>query len=189
MSWPFLYFPGDRLTGTELAAARLDGDLVEIGDAFMPADAVETPELRAASLRPLIPPATALIGPSAAWVHGATAHPPGRHCVQRISRLRINHVIDIRLTYRDHLLDIAETDTIGGLAVTTPERTLVDLARDLAAGHESVRTALEGLVQARPGLAAAAADLLARAGALHFKRPALAYLRGRAQEEVTRYTS
>ena len=42
MSWPFLYFAGDRLSLAELACARLDGDVVEIGDAYMPADAVET---------------------------------------------------------------------------------------------------------------------------------------------------
>ena len=56
MSWPFLYFADDRLSTAELASARLDGDVVEVGEAYMPADAVETRELRAASLRPMISP-------------------------------------------------------------------------------------------------------------------------------------
>ena len=66
MSWPFLYFADDRLSTAELASARLDGDVVEVGEAYMPADAVETRELRAASLRPMIPAALAVIRESAA---------------------------------------------------------------------------------------------------------------------------
>jgi hypothetical protein len=54
MASPFLYFAGERLTACELSAARLDGDVVDVGEAFMPADAVETRELRAASLRSLL---------------------------------------------------------------------------------------------------------------------------------------
>jgi hypothetical protein len=76
MSWPFLYFAGDRLSTAELARARLDGDLVEVGEAYMPTDAVETRELRAGSLRPMIPAALALTRRVAAWVHGALAEPP-----------------------------------------------------------------------------------------------------------------
>ena len=29
--WPFLYFADDRLSTAELASARLDGDVVEVG--------------------------------------------------------------------------------------------------------------------------------------------------------------
>ncbi len=73
MPWPFLYFPGDRLSRTELSAARLDGHVVEVGEAYMPADAVETRELRAGSARPWLSAALALTHESAAWVHGALA--------------------------------------------------------------------------------------------------------------------
>lgn len=64
--WPFLYFAGDRLSTAELTAARLDGDVVEIGEAFMPADAVETRELRAASLRSFVRDTLAVTHESAA---------------------------------------------------------------------------------------------------------------------------
>ena len=43
--------PDDRLSPAELSAACLDGDLVELGEAYIPADAVETRGLRAGSLR------------------------------------------------------------------------------------------------------------------------------------------
>ena len=42
MASPFLYFADDRLSLAELSAAWLDGDLVELGEAYIPADAVET---------------------------------------------------------------------------------------------------------------------------------------------------
>ena len=42
MASPFLYFADDRLSRAELSAACLDGDLVELGEAYIPADAVET---------------------------------------------------------------------------------------------------------------------------------------------------
>lgn len=179
MSWPFVYIAGDRLSLAELSGARLDGDLVELGDAYMPADAVETSELRAASLRGDIPDVLAVSRATAAWVHGALADAPGRHRVQRVSRLRINHVIDHRLLYRDQVLPADAVERIGGLWVTTPARTLGDLARDLQRG-EDVRAAVEALAAWRPGLPADAADLLEAGPRAHYRRGAVAYLRALA---------
>jgi len=183
---PFLYFAGERLSQAELAAARLDGHLVEIGDAYMPADAVETPELRAGSLRALVSPALALTRASAAWIHGALSDPPVRHAVQRLSRLRIHHVIDSRLSYRDYLLREEDVIVLGGVGVTTPPRTLADLVRDMHAGEDGADTVIEAMIAWSPALAAEAADCLTQGPPVHFKRPAAAYLRARAQEEVTR---
>ena len=45
MTGPFLYFPHDRLSPAELSAARLDGHVVELGEGYIPADAVETAEI------------------------------------------------------------------------------------------------------------------------------------------------
>lgn len=194
MPSPFLYFAGERLSLTELASARLDGDLVEVGDAYMPTDAVETVELRAASLRASVPDAVAVTRQSAAWVHGATPDAPVRHTVQRRSSARPHHVLDPRLAYRDQLLEAEAVVCVAGLWTTTPERTLADLVRLLCAG-EDVSSSVEALLAWRPGIAAAALRVLERGRAVHYKRPALAYLRARTeqagdgQEEVTRYTS
>ena len=62
MTSPFLFFVDDRLSLAELSAARLDGDLVELGDAFIPADAIETGALRAGSL-------TSMLGDTLAATH------------------------------------------------------------------------------------------------------------------------
>ncbi|QOC25583.1 SAM-dependent methyltransferase [Microbacterium hominis] len=190
MPWPFLYFPGDRLSRTELSAARLDGHVVEVGEAYMPADAVETRELRAGSARPWLSAALALTHESAAWVHGALAEPPVRQRVQRVTARRIPSVLDVRLVYRDVALRPEDVEVISGAAVTTPEKTLGDLVRDLCGGIDT-QGAVDALVAWRPGLARSTADAVAEGPPLHHKRAAIVYLRARAQEvraqeEVTR---
>lgn len=189
MSWPFLYFTGDRLSGAELTSARLDGDLIEVGDAYMPTDTVETPALRAASLRPRVPDALAVTRESAAWIHGAVPEAPTRHTVQRRRLLRVHQVIDARLHYRDQLLAKDSTIRIGGVWVTTLAHTLADLVRGSLAGEDTTAY-IEAILQHAPGIAARAATVLRHGPGLHYKRPALEYLRRcTAQEEVTRYTS
>lgn len=179
MSWPFLYFADERLSHAELTAARLDGDLVEVGEAFMPTDAVETRELRAASVAPLIPATVALTRASAAWVHGALAAPPARHTVQRIARTRIQ-MWGPRLSYSDLALPPEDVTYVDSLAVATAARTVADLARDLCGGDHSARRVIDALLGWRPALAADGAAWLEGARPVHFKRPALAYLRARA---------
>ena len=128
--WPFLYFADDRLSTPELMAARLDGHLIEVGEGFMPADAVETRELRAASLRRVYAPGLAFTHESAAWVHGALTEVPRRHCVQRTGARRRPPLLDRRLRYRDGRLADRDVVIVSGVAVTVPERTLADLVRD-----------------------------------------------------------
>ena len=190
MPWPFLYLPGDALSATELTAARLDGDVVDVGEGFIPADAVETAELRAASLRPLLGSGLALTHASAAWVHGALGEPPARHSVQRSSERRRNAVIDARLHYRDLRVPPDEVQLIGGIPVTTPPRTLSDLVREDITAGRPVAAAAHAMAAAFPGLAASAVAALERTGPVAHKRATIAWLCRRAtQEEVTRYTS
>lgn len=129
MGSPYLFFAGDRLSSAELSAARLDGDVVEVGEGYMPADAVETAWLRAASLAPLVGDALAVTHLSAAWVYGALAEPPARHTVQRAVARRLHHVIGRRIRYRDPRIDDIDLVRIAGVPVTAPARTLADLAR------------------------------------------------------------
>ncbi|WP_244604211.1 type IV toxin-antitoxin system AbiEi family antitoxin [Microbacterium oleivorans] len=184
LMWPFLYFADDRLSTAELTAARLDGDLVEIGDAFMPADAVETRELRAASFRSVAGPHRAVTHVSAAWVHGAVPEPPLVHSLQRAGRRRATFPVDARIRFRDVALPAEDLALISGVAVTTPVRTLVDLVResiaDASPGH-----VVDAMTAWRPDLVEAALTWLERAGPVHHKRAAVAEFR-RRQEEVTR---
>ncbi|SDQ15080.1 SAM-dependent methyltransferase [Microbacterium sp. cf332] len=177
MVWPFLYSPGDRLSSAELAAARIDGDVIEVGEAFMPADAVETAELRAASLRPLVAPGLALTHETAAWVHGALPDPPARHSVQRCTERRRNHVLDHRLHYRDTRLPPADTVHLGGMPVSDPVRTLCDLVRAALSDGRAPGAAATAMTGIFPDLARAAQNSLTTSGPLPFKRLALAWLR------------
>ena len=129
MGSPFLYFIDDRLSLAELMAARLDGDVVVLGDAYIPADAVETRALRAGSLTGLLGDTLAATHLTAAWVHGVLSEPPSPHTVQRAVPRRLHHVPSRHLVYRDLAVDPADLVSIGGIRVTTPVRTLEDLCR------------------------------------------------------------
>src|SRR3546814_10427379 len=98
MASPFLYFAGSRLSQAELSAACLDGDLVPLGEGFVPADLIETTALRAASLRPVLGTSLAASHLSAAWVLGGIDDPPARHRVQRAVDRRLHHIIDRKST-------------------------------------------------------------------------------------------
>lgn len=182
--WPFLYFSDDRLSTAELTAARLDGDLVEIGDAFMPADAVETRELRAASFRTVAGLQRAVTHASAAWVHGAIDDPPRIHSLQRAGRRRAVFPVDTRIRFRDVALPTEDVVVLSGVAVTTPVRTLVDVVRDAVSGSAPT-TLVDAVLAWRPDLLDEALDWLDRAGPVHHKRAAAAELR-RRYEDVTR---
>lgn len=182
--WPFLYFAGDRLSAAELTAARLDGDLVEVGDAFMPADAVETREMRAGSFRGVAGPQRAVTHASAAWVHGAIPEPPGVHRLQRASPRRAAFPVDARIRFRDVALPPADIVVISGIPITTEVRTLVDLVRDLVSGCGSAEL-VEAMLAWRPPLLEAGLAWLEGSGPVHHKRAAHAHLRAR-QDEVTR---
>ena len=180
-----LYFPGDRLSAAELTAACLDGHLVPVGEAYMPADAVETPALRAGSIARLLAGTLAATGLSAAWIHGATDGPPARHRVQRVSTRRLHHVIDRRLEYHDTPIAAAQLILIGETWVTTPARTVADLLRSDDTTHIARRVMETCMVSASDALTA-----LDDAGRLPGKRCARQALQewiaSAGQLEVTR---
>ncbi|MFJ4252563.1 type IV toxin-antitoxin system AbiEi family antitoxin [Microbacterium sp. NPDC090003] len=124
----FLYLPGQRLTLPELTAARLDGDVVDVGEAFIPADLVEDADVRAASIAAIVQPGTAVCGPSAVWVHGACDAPPNPHHLRRAVARRIRAVQSPRVRYHDTPLPAEDLLIIGGIPITSPQRTLMDLA-------------------------------------------------------------
>ena len=148
---PFHYFPGDRLSLAELMAACLDGHLVELGEGFMPADAAETPWMRARSLVPLLGTRLAATHTTAAWIHGALADVPWRVDVQRASARRIHAVHNRRLVYRDLRLDPEDTVLIASVAVSSVQRTIADLARS-----PEHRDALDAMLTEFPAAAGAA---------------------------------
>ncbi|HOA87184.1 MAG: hypothetical protein R2732_03965 [Microbacteriaceae bacterium] len=130
----FMYFAGERLSIAELSAASLDGHLVGLGEGFMPADAIETIAMRAASLRPLLGDTMAATLLSAAWIWGALDRPPARHSAHRAVEHRLHHVLSRRLVLHDVHLAVEGRMLLGGVWVSTPLHTLIALARAATQG-------------------------------------------------------
>ena len=145
----FLFVAGGRLSQAELSAARIDGHVVEMGDAYVPADLVETADVRASTIAPLVQLGTAASGPTAAWIHGAGATPPAIHHVRRCVERRLRAVTSARLVFHDTVLPASDVQMLGGIPVSTPQRTMLDLATSLHRDPR-VRTWMERLALACP---------------------------------------
>lgn len=146
-----LYRPGERLSLPELAAARLDGHVVEVGTAYMPADTVEGADARASSIRLDIPARLGVCGPTAAWVHGAGTAPPPVHHVRRITegRFRPGRPYDVIL--HEPGMDAADASEIAGLTVSSPISTGIELALSASTDPNYERW-LRDLLMLFPGL-------------------------------------
>jgi hypothetical protein len=102
-------------------------------DAYVDALVADTPELRCAAAALVMPPAAVICRRTASWVLGFDAYAPNA----RDEALRIECVVPARLARvrRQGMWGWEETlrpediTEIGGIPVTTPTRTAVDLAR------------------------------------------------------------
>ena len=166
--------PSPRLSASELRAAVLDGEVVAIGEGFVPIDAPVTAYARAASLAPLLIDQRVVIADrSAAWVWGWGRAPAAIMTCVAITA-RIPSPDRRRLRSREVIIDDDERRMLGSVAVTAPVRTLLDLARHdpsddvialLAAGIAAHDVAPETIEAA-----------LTRRRSLSFVRPARARL-------------
>jgi hypothetical protein len=128
---PFLppVLGNDDLPLAERMAARLDGELFALGDAYCPIDVIESPALRLAAI--LAGRSTRLIAElgTAAWVWNAVDLAPPRLELCVNLRARARPQATPHATVREVVL--ADTDTVawGDYRVTSTLRTAVDLAR------------------------------------------------------------
>lgn len=124
-----ILLPSAHLSASELRAAALDGELVPVGEGFVPIDAPITAYARAASLAPLLIDERVVVADrSAAWVWGWGAAPRAVMTCVAITA-RIPSPDRRRLRTREVVIDDDERRMLGTVAVTTPLRTLLDLAR------------------------------------------------------------
>jgi len=113
----------------ELYAARLDGDLFAIDACFSPVDEIEQPRHRAAALHAGQPDRLIAEQLSAAWVWGALEVPPSHHQFCVATGARVSHSPARWMTLREVVIDAEEIVTFDDALVTSPARTVVDLAR------------------------------------------------------------
>lgn len=143
-----VFIPNSRLSASELQSAARDGELVTLGEGFVSIDAPDTPFIRAASLSPVVLDSRVIIADrSAAWVWGWGAMPPTVSTCVSIAA-RIPSPDRRRLRAREVVIADDERVTLGDIAVTSPARTLVDLARH-DAGHDLHDLLARGLRQSR----------------------------------------
>ena len=127
------------LPEAELHAAKLDGELYRIDQCFSPVDEIESRQLRARALAVTIPARLIVEQRSAAWIYGASWL-PRRHqfCADINARVRTSTLVG--LTVREVVIEVGDLVDMAGLPVTTPVRTVVDLARNcLSFGDDELR--------------------------------------------------
>ncbi|MCY7411903.1 MAG: hypothetical protein LH471_02520 [Salinibacterium sp.] len=119
----------DDLPLSELCAARLDGELFALCDGFVVVDQPDHRNQRAAAVSIGQPDRVIAEQRTAAWIWGATALPPWPHelCVGTAARVRSSG--SGWANVREVVIEPSEICMIAGLQVTTPLRTIVDLAR------------------------------------------------------------
>lgn len=113
----------------ELIALRLDGQVFLLDDCGAPIDLPTTAATRAAVLLTVMPRRMIAEQRSAAWVWGALPCLPRQHqgCVDTTARVRptLTSAVEVRQV----VIEPGDVCVLEGLAVTSPIRTAIDLAR------------------------------------------------------------
>jgi len=122
----------DELPPPVLRAAVLDGELYPVGEAFRPVDLPLDPPARAASLAGLAVHGRIIAGRTAAWVWGVGAAPALPYAVVLPHAAAVAHASPTEAEgVRVRTLRMRASDAVrlGGVPVTTPMRTAIDLLR------------------------------------------------------------
>ena len=117
------------LPEAELHAAKLDGELYPVDRCFSPVDEIDGLRNRAMALSLTVPARLIAEQRTAAWIYGALNRPPRQHqfCADISARVRPPALVAI--TVREVVIDASDLVEVAELLVTTPLRTVVDLAR------------------------------------------------------------
>jgi hypothetical protein len=136
----------DDFDPAELSAILLDGEAYRVGDTVAPLDEVPGPLVRATALAGQLPPRLIAEQHTAAWIWGAQPRPPVRHELCADISWRTRPALDALLSVREVVLRNEDTVTLGGLDVTTPLRTAIDLARFVAEWTDNETTVVRELL-------------------------------------------
>lgn len=105
------------------------GTLVRCGPGLRLAGWPETPRVRLAALAPWLTPGRVAILSTAAWVWGAARSPDHRLEFSARHRQSLDALANNRVHFRQLRLEPSELTQLGDFAVTTPERTILDVLR------------------------------------------------------------
>ncbi|TAM69966.1 MAG: hypothetical protein EPN48_06115 [Microbacteriaceae bacterium] len=126
---PDVLVPTVTLSLPELCAARLDGEVMPIDECFIAIDTADSTRARAITLRSLVGSRAIADKASALWIYGILPMPPATHtvCIDRADRSATPR--SLRVTVAQSRFHPGDLCTVGGMTVTTPLRTVYDLAR------------------------------------------------------------
>ncbi|GAA3338240.1 hypothetical protein GCM10017714_08590 [Curtobacterium pusillum] len=134
---------------SELRAAVLAGELVAVGPCWASPAEPQTASLRAAAVAwSLRDPRLIACTRTAAWIWGAVSRPPSplEACIPPQVRVHV----DAGVRLREVVIADGDALRLGGLGVTTPLRTAVDLLRSPVGGDgtfgRAESSAVEGLL-------------------------------------------
>jgi hypothetical protein len=182
-----LYFPGSPFSWAELQAMTADGLLTRLSQrGFLPPGAASTPMLRARAAAGCIPPPVrkrVVAGRmTAAWIYGC-ADEPDRLALLVDANHRVSGLRGMRgCSFHEVRLGPCDVVSLGGLMVSSPLRTALDIALHVA--PDRALPALRGFLSAPElnvplGLLVRAVEASPR---LPFKKAALAKLAALEQE-------
>ncbi|NRD25949.1 type IV toxin-antitoxin system AbiEi family antitoxin [Frigoribacterium sp. VKM Ac-2836] len=118
----------DDLPEAELRAAALDGQVYAVGDSWRSVAEIDDHVGRAISVGLTLGAGVVAAERTAAWVWGARGSAPLPHFGLVVSPARVKHR-GRGSVVRQVVIDDDEIVQVNGAAVTTPARTVVDLAR------------------------------------------------------------
>jgi hypothetical protein len=113
----------------ELCAARLDGELFRLDEGFAPIDTGAGAHDRARAAGRFWPSRLIAERATAAWIWGAAPDPPARHQLCASKDARARPPVPARTSVREVAIAPDEYVHLTTVRVTTPLRTVVDLAR------------------------------------------------------------
>jgi hypothetical protein len=168
----------------ELCAARLDGEVYRLDDSFSPIDVIDQPRHRARSLRSWAPAALIAERRTAAWIYGALDAPPVRHqfCVDTSARVRPDRTL--RVSVREVVFGDGDVVRLDRLRITSPVRTVIDLARVPETSHNDAATLIARLALSWKVTLDECSALLDRRRNLPGKRKALAVIAAALEGEL-----
>ncbi|WP_284230370.1 hypothetical protein [Arenivirga flava] len=130
----------------ELQAARLDGQLIPCAGRYLTIDAPDAAEVRAAVVHGGRSDRVIVELRSAAWVHGVVLRPPAapQLCVSVSARTHRGPSAGLR----EVRFEQGDLTKLGGVLVTSPLRTALDLVRTADDGeHDEDRDAVRELLR------------------------------------------
>lgn len=117
------------LPQAELQAGVLDGELVRVGEGFCAIDTIISSLHRAASIAAEVPAWAIAERHTAAWIYGILVTQPRQLSLCVTSAGNVRPFSSHRYAFREVVLGNDDIVVIGGMSVTTPLRTAIDIVR------------------------------------------------------------